>query len=275
MEKGKIKTIFLIVLLIMNIALVSFFFSIMHREHQITRNANEQMESLLVENNIMLDRKIIPKTNTRINGFYADRVISQNTEFIEKLIGSGYEVCDNVFKNGDKELFIENDTIKFSNSAPKALETQDYVKICNDYMKELGIKTELYKYKSTNPSGENTKLIFIASYGDYDIFDSFISIELSQKGIFGIQAKNLILECEDAYKKNKAVDINSVLIDLIKEHSNGSNKITSIVSIKLGYYIGKYTVDYDRVLSIPVWQIVTQDGQIYYYDARNGRFINE
>lgn len=275
MEKGKIKTIFLIVLLIINIALVSFFFSIMHREHQITRNANKQMESLLVENNIMLDRKIIPSSNMKINSFYADRVISQNTEFIEKLLGESFTVCDNVFLSENKQLTVENDTIKFTNSSPTALDNQDYEQICYDYMKELGIKTELYKYKSTNPSGENTKLIFTASYGNYDIFDSFISIELSEKGIFGIQAKNLILDCEDAYKKNKAVDINSVLIDLIKEHSSGSNKITSIVSIKLGYYIGKYTVDYNRVLSIPVWQIVTQDGQIYYYDARNGRFINE
>ena len=270
------KTVIIMVLVIINISLISFFISLESRERRINDIATTQMESLLTENNIILDKKIVPKGSPKINSFYIERVTSENTEFITKLLGKGYSISDSgVISRGDKQLIIENDIIKFTDNNPENLKLNSAESTCIEYMKKIGIAADMYKYKSTNPSGNNTKLIFTAVYGSYEIFDSYISIEISDNGVCGIQAKNLILKSENADKNNRAVDINSVLVNLIKEHSNGSNKITDIVSINLGYYIGKYTVDYSRVLSIPAWQIVTNDGQIYCYDARNGRFINE
>lgn len=277
MDRAKIKTIFIIVLVIINISLLSFLISIVNREHRITKAAVNQMESLLIENNIMLDRKIIPKVSSKINSFYIDRVTGESSEFVEALLGAEYERNDDgSFAAQDKVLSIDNDSIRFIDNSPVPIEpTRNYENVCLEYMRKIGIKSDLYKYKSANPSGDNKKLIFVSEYDGYEIFDSYISLEISENGICGMQAKNLILDSENADKKNKAVDINSVLVDLIKEYSTGNNKITNIVSIKLGYYIGKYTVDYNRVLSIPAWQIVTNDGRIYCYDARNGRYIPE
>jgi len=71
----------------------------------------------------------------------------------------------------------------------------------------------------------------------------------------------------------KVFDINTVLLSLCSDAELNKSQVNKIASIKLGYYIGEIEEIYSNVLAIPAWQIALENGGIYYYDARNGKFL--
>lgn len=278
MDWYRVKNILIFVLIMLNIALSLIFYKINTQDKILENQVRDNVVSLLAESNVRIDKKIIPDTPDTFTGRYIERALESNTSFIGKLLGSGYiSAGEGVYTSKDKILSFSGNMLDFSDKnpgrPPENLDEDTIKEYCIEEMKRLDINYKTYVYDGLNFSDENVKAIFSPSIGNYEFFDSFISFEISKQGIKAIQGRNILIAKTVPSISTKLYGINSLLLDLCTGPSAESNRITGIISLKLGYYIGGTEERYSNVLAIPAWQIATENGSILYFDARNGKYI--
>ena len=273
----KTKNILIFVLLILNIALFSVYYRTDTQDKIISNRAKDNVVSILETNNIHLDKKIIPKAPESFVGFYLERAVRTNSGMVEKLLGQGYSYDEKTgeYKTSSKTLLINGGNFEFSDNMPKnppEKTDENYIKeFCQREMDRIGIDKKLYVFGGLNKVDKGVKAIFSAKIDSYEIFDSFISFEISNSGINKISGKNIVVAKNAKGVATKVFGINSVLLDVPSNELISKSRINKIISIKLGYYVGASEEKYSSVLAIPIWQIATDSGTILYYDARNGK----
>lgn len=279
MDWYKTKNIIIFVLVILNIAVFSVYYRTDTQDKILSSQTKDNVVSILSESNISLDKKIIPDTPESLTGCYLERAIRSNSGFATKLMGQNYTYDENSggYRSASKSLKISNGDFDFSDSAPQnppEKTDEGYIKeYCRNEMKKMGIDEKLYSFGGLNRFDGGIKAIFSTMLGEYEIFDSFISFEISKNGINKISGKNVVLGKTAEGVETKVFSINSVLLDVPQSGALGKEKLSKIISIKLGYYMGDSEEAYSSVLAIPVWQIATDGGVILYYDARNGKLL--
>ncbi len=277
MDLRRIKTITIAVLLIIFIMLSGFLISLNRRDKAIEKEANKQVVALLDKSNIILDINIIPEKNERVEESYVEKIIPKDPVFIEKLLGKGYTGKEaGFYEKGDKALIIDGASFSYmvgeNTESVKINDKTQVENYCREKLKWLGADESLYVFSGVNKAGDTVKALFSGKYEKYEYFDSFITFELTEKGIKSVQAKNLLSSSTASQEKTALFSINSVLLDIAGNPEMDKEKKTSVISIAKGYYIGRES-SYKKTMAVPVWQIALDDGTIMYYDARNGNYI--
>ena len=277
MDLRRVKTIAIAVLLMIFVAMSMFLISLTKKDKAIEKEANEQVIALLAKSNIILDSSLIPEKNESVEESYVDKIIPMDHVFIEKLLGKGYSGKEeNKYENGNKRIMIDGASFTYM-----AGEGEDSVRIndrsqvenyCREKLEWLGADEELYVFSGVNKAGDTVKALFRGNFENYEFFDSFISFELTENGVKSIQSKNLLSSCTSSQEKTALYSIKSILLDIAGNPEMDKEKKTSVISIAKGYYIGRES-NYRKTMAVPVWQIALDDGNIMYYDARNGNYI--
>lgn len=279
MDWHKVKNIIIFVLIILNGALFSVYYRTDAQDKIISSQARDNVVSILEKNNISLDKKIIPQTPDYFTGCYLERAVKSNSGFVGKLLGQKYTFDEKSgeYRSAGKRLLIKDGNFDFSDETPKNPPEKDDEEGIKEYclakMESLGIEGKLYVFGGLNYADGSIKAIFSPKLGKYEIFDSYISFEISKSGIDKISGKNVILAKNAAGISSRVFSIDSVLLDVPSNELIDKAQFTKIISIKLGYYMGSSEEKYSSVLAIPVWQIAAENGTILYYDARNGKNI--
>ena len=280
MDLRKIKTVFIVVLIIINILLTSVLHNTHSREREIENETGSSVSYFLQKNMIDLAPKLSLPKSPRIYNFYLERMSESNEMFVNRFLEGGYtDVGGGVYKKGDKTLTVGGNEFKLEIPNPgqtvENLNAKAVEELCRKKMDSLGINPDYYKFGGMNFIDNNVKVIFTLQYDDSVFFDAYISFDVTNQGIISITGKNLISDITASGRSAAYISIGSVLMDIIKNPLLDKNKRHTIVSIKSGYYIGGDDGDYRNILAIPVWQIATDSGSILYYDARNGNAVSE
>lgn len=278
MDKQKVKNILIFVLIILNIAVFTVYYRVDAQDRILYNQTKDNVSLILAASNITIDKKIIPESPAFFSGRYIERALEANTSFITKILGTGWaESAEHTFSSGDKTLKFSGNVFDFTDknpdNPPKDFSETEIKNYCFEIMKELDINYRSYQYNGLNFNGKNVKAIFSPALSEYEFFDSFISFEISSPGTTAIQGKNVLLTKAVPSISTKVYDINSILLSLANHEKMKDVKATSIISIELGFYIGSGEDRYSNVLAIPAWQIATENGFIFYFDARNGKYI--
>lgn len=280
MDLRRLKTVFIIVLIVINFALISMLRGFENQEKEAVKAMNDNVSRLLQTNMIYLAPKLNITASPEIYNVYLERMANNNEELVTRFLKGKYTTSDGeTYVNGSRSLHIGGDVFMYENSEPaepvgdfsaKSIET-----VCRKEMKRLGIKSDLYKFNGVNNAENGIKAIFTARHGDAVFFDAYISFDIGSRGITSISGKNLISDMTVSNRNTPYFSINSILLDLAKNPVLDKTRKNIIVSIEHGYYIGQNTGEYRNILAIPVWQIATDSGDILYYDARNGGYISD
>lgn len=279
MDWHKVKNIIIFVLLILDIGLFSVYYKTNAQDMLISEETKDKVVALLAQNNISLDKKIIPSSPGYFSGCYIERAVRTNSSFVTRLMGKDYKYSEATgeYTAGNKKLLIKNGIFDYSDSSPanppKESDEKYLKEYCVNEMKILGIDEDLYNFSSFNYTDDAVIAVYSPKLGKYDIFDSYISFEISSRGISKISGKNIVIEKSAPGISSRAFGINSVLLSLPSNKLIDSSRLNKIISIKAGYYIGDSEENYSSMLAIPVWQIATENGVILYYDARDGKEI--
>lgn len=279
MDWYRTKNILIFVLLILNITLFTVYYRTNTQQKIVDNQTKDNIVSILGNNNIKLDKSTIPDVPSDFTSRYVERAVTANLPFTIKLMGEGYSYDDenNVYKTETKTLSVKKDTFEFSDAQPSNPPEENTEKYLKDYcvkvMKALDIDYKIYKLDGFNYHENSTKVIFTPTIGDYRFFDSYIAFEVTDKGVSAISGKNIILAKTASGISTKVFDVNTVLLSLCSDAGLNKSQVNKIAGIKLGYYIGDIEEIYSNVLAIPAWQIALENGGIYYYDARNGKFL--
>ncbi len=280
MDLRRLKTIFIVVLVIINILLMVYIQNIIGQDNEMKHEMRENVSALLEKDMIYLAPKLETEDAPETYNCYIEKMSGSNKELVRRFLGGEYKESEKgVYENDGKKLYVVGDEFRYENSVSKLtakeFSEKEVERLCRDEMERLGVLSEIYKFSGLNYAGEKVKVIFTAQHNDAAFFDAYISFDVSERGIEAFSGKNLISDFSVSGGSVNYYNINSVLPDLTENPLLEKNKRHTIVSIKHGYYIGKNTEQYRNILAIPVWQIATDSGVILYYDARNGGYIDE
>ncbi len=280
MDLRKLKTIFIFVLLIINAALGTMLYNAEGLEKEISGITRNNVEGLLRRDMIFLAPNLDIPSPPEIKNIYLEKMSADNEEFVMYLLRGKYvSDSEGVYRNGERSLEINGDEFVYKNSLPeKAVEDfspNTIEKACRHEMDALGIKSELYTFGGINKLENGVRAVFTMQHDNDVFFDAYISFDVSNKGIHSISGKNLISRLTSSSRTKKYFNVSSILLELSKNPDFEKNKQITVMSIKHGYYIGRDTEAFRNILAIPVWQIVTDSGDILYYDARNGNYISD
>lgn len=279
MDVAKVKTILIFVLVALNIALLSFLIGTRSQDSSVNQRSDDQVISLLSEKNVKLDKKLIPQKVSAVPNCLIERMLSGDDKIISKLLGGKYIKEEERYINENKQLTLNGDAFRFTDAAPADPPTDTspagIEKYCANAMKHMGISAENYTFLGMNSAGENVKALFAPKCAEYSFFDANLDFEISANGLVSVQGKNLISSNTISGGKTEIFSIHSILVDFADNPYLDRTRQTVISGISLGYYIGHDAQQYKSVLAIPVWQIVSENGDIFYYDARNGKFLGQ
>ncbi len=279
MDLRRLKTVFIFVLIGINIMLVATLYSAKNYKSEEKKTMVENLTYLLSKNMIFIPETTEIPDSPDIYSFYLEKMFGSDEEMLVKFLGEDYTLEGDVYKNGGDLLRITGDEFAFLRETPVGeisdLTPESIEKLCRTEMDNLGILADVYAFGGINYVDERIKAIFTVRQEDMEFFDAYISFDVSADGILGVSGKNIVSKIKASDSGTPYYSVISILADLVKSQELEKNAAHTIVSIRPGYYIGKSEESYRNILAIPVWQIATDRGHILHYDARNGQKINE
>ena len=280
MDLRRLKTIFIFILVALNIMFCAVLYSAQNYEKEERLAMTSSLTKLLAKNMIYLPEKTELPQSPKIYNFYLEKMFGNNEELADKLLDKDWtRIDDSQYKSEKGKLVLAGDEFKFYVKNPLGNITdlsQDTVeKLCRDEMQRLGIFSELYEFNGLNFVDDGVRAIFTAEQEGKFFFDGYISFDVGDKGITSISGRNMISNLIAMESDEVFFGITSILPDLIENPALKKGVAYTIVSITSGYYIGRTEESFRNILAIPVWQIATDSGEILYYDARNGKYIQD
>ena len=280
MDLRRLKTIFIIVLVFLNVMFCVILNNAQNYEKEEQRTMAESLSQLLAKDMIYLPQKLeIPKAPD-IYGFYLEKMFGENNDLIERFLGKDWQKVENgVYESKNGRLRLEGDEFKFfninKNEDVTDFSEENMEKLCRREMERLGILSDLYVFSGMNFVDDGVKAIFTAKHQDAVFFDAYISFDVANGGISLVSGKNMVSDLDVTHSQERFFNATSILPDLAQNTQLKKGIAHTVVSITPGYYIGKTVESYRNILAIPVWQIATDSGMILYYDARNGQPVIE
>lgn len=279
MDLRRLKTVFIFVLIGINIMLMAALYSAKNYKSEEKKSMVENLTYLLSKNMIFIPETTEIPDSPDICNFYLEKMFGSDEEMLVKFLGENYTSEGDTYKNGGDLLRITGDELSFIRETPMGkisdLTPENIEKLCRREMDNLGILGDVYAFGGINYVDEKIKAIFTVRQEDVEFFDAYISFDVSADGILGVSGKNIVSKIKASDSGIPYYSVISILADLVKSQELEKNAAHTIVSIRPGYYIGKSEESYRNILAIPVWQIATDRGHILHYDARNGQKINE
>ena len=280
MDWARIKNILIILFLIINIFLCAFVYISRQEEKNIYNETADKIIAILEKQDIILDKKNIPQSMKNMKSCYIDRIIQSEQSFIQNIMGEYHIAGEGSYVNQYKSLTITAGDIDFKDTTVRqetinlsAMSAADINRYCKQNITKYGISLNGTIFKGINVIGDNRKAIFSYQYDKYDIIDAYVTVELSANGISRIQGKNIITHGFLVDEQIKVIPLFDILLDFPNNPQLNKSRKVEIINITQGYYIGKGAESYKSLVAIPVHQIVTDDGNMYHYDARNASFI--
>ncbi|MDO4744214.1 MAG: hypothetical protein Q4A86_02395 [Clostridia bacterium] len=280
MDLRRLKTIFIFVLIALNIMFGAVLYNAYNYEKEERQIMVESLTTLLAKDMIYLPQRLELPHSPEIYSFYLEKMFGHNDDLVTRFLGEIWEPEQNGGYVSEKgSLLLDGDEFKFFNKNPEGSVTdfseENIESLCRDEMQRLGILSNLYVFSGVNFVDDGIKAIFTARHEDSVFFDAYISFDVSEKGIVTISGRNMVSDLTVSSNGTDFFSITSILPDLSRNAALEKGVAHTIVSITPGYYIGKTAESYRNILAIPVWQIATDSGKIIYYDARNGMSIDE
>ncbi len=279
MDLRRLKTIFIFILIGLNIIFGAVLYSARNYERDEHQAMTRSLSKLLAKNMIYLPEGLELPKSPEIDNFYLEKMFGDNADLADRFLGKNWTKDEKgQYKSEKGRLALDGDEFKFYIKNPMGsisdLSQETVEKLCRGEMQRLGIFSELYVFNGVNFVDEGVRAIFTAQQEEMFFFDAYISFDVGNNGITAISGRNMISNLVSADSDEVFFSITSILPELLENPTLKKGIAHTVVSITPGYYIGATEESYRNILAIPVWQIATDSGEIIYYDARNGRHIN-
>lgn len=175
---------------------------------------------------------------------------------------------------GDRKLTVfDDDTLIYKDSSPDfqldIADQAETLKNIKKYLKSIGLPSANYDIDKLIKSPDNNiTLTFVEKYKKFIIFDNYIEVSASNKGISGVTVK---LNRAGNITKNQKKIIPAYIVLL----NNFSEKKKMVIT-DIDFGFKKFVDDNDTrdLLDSPVWRIRSEDGGEWFYRAVDGKEIS-
>jgi len=276
MDWKKAKTILIIVFIILNIVLSVTLYNSLKVE-EISQQTITNTMNILEQNNVYIECPIPKYTGNDYTLQYEEKPLEKR-QVAAVLLGDNFtEVNDYTYKNESKSLvFTSNSGFEYSDTANtkmlKSDSKEDVDKYLKDLSKKIGLPFNEFRrddYYDKSQRHDGTIVVYKGEYKDYAVFDNYIDIKVDKGAIKSIKYQ---------YKKPISISVKEDIY-IIPVHEILITKMTNypgitIKEVDMGFkgWNNKETKTSASIASYEglSWRIKTDNGQEYYFNARNG-----
>lgn len=272
MDWKRFKNIIIIALIFINIFLAATLVRMRLAEQNVSKDTRKNIISILKKSDIIIDESVFPKSKESYTACYISRFLPDDEKFISAVIGDIKERGDGKYSGDFGTLDVSDEVFSFYLNLPEktALDEESTAALCESFMDKCGIYKELYSEKKyTRKKGTKTsKLRYELNFDGYGFFDSYIDFEIAESGIQKVIGRNIVKNETAQPYESKVMPMESVIVGVSLDKK--TEKSVRITDISFGYMLGRSEGRYQSALALPIWRISFDDGDVIYYDARNG-----
>jgi len=262
MEWGKIKTILIFIFVIVNFFLFVIFFKNEYVDTTLDKELLEDTVVILNQNNVVIEKSVLPKTHDNVRICTVENKYSS----VSDMLNAARKIS---VQNNVNYLDEDNIEIRGNSFTCTVYQNTDVSNVVKYTKKEI-VKSGLLDKTEYTVEEKDGYIYFYLKLGDKKFCDSYIKVKTTDKGIQKIYGHNWLGDVVSEGGISETVSPVEILIDFAI--SQDFDKKVQLKSVKSGYYIGERgeTV---RVTASPVWEIITSDNNVFYYDMRNGDLL--
>lgn len=270
MNQTRIKYIFILLFLVINLFLGYLLYQSQWRETSISEETVAHAVSALEQRGVLVSGSLIPRSSEKMKEVSVKNITEDSSAFVSALRKAGWNREGNVFTRAEEQLVFENGRFYYEGRLP--LEGQLSGDQLSDevrkQLKQLSLNLEGIKLKTIEQVETGTLLEYVQTYDGYEIFGTGLTVSVEAGEIVSVQG--IWLEPVNTRSKRLATLFATEALMRFAEDGNRppSSRITEI---KSGYYISEIdeNVSHKVMQMLPVFQITTSSGTKFYYDARS------
>lgn len=252
MNWSKIKTALICLFLAIDLFLLGWDVLTLRGTSIVDSEVIENTVSLLSDRTIYVSYDKVKRETPRIGTVNVQNPLSDEADFIGKVLGRGYVKDDNRFYKDGKEVSIDGN--KFKITEKKSIKSIEDAK---SWLEENGISVS-----SAAQTEYMGKYIFRTFYAGYEVFGSDITVSFD--GETAIAEGNALYVTGAETSEEKIRHVTSVLPRLISD----GVKNCEIESITPGYMcVSLQGARFSEAVASPVYRIRLSDGREVFYDA--------
>ena len=262
MNLGRVKTFLIVLFLGINVYLLLSTAS--SSEFVIDDKTVENTISILNSANISIDKAAIPKNCKNIknietvNTVYKENLKNANVSKLFKIDGDRFtcKVKSGIYKDGDKKV----------------------VKEVKSFLADCGFDTGFMNFSPVKTKNGKKTFSITCSVKGFKVFDSVINVCVTN-GAFTLdgvwyEPQSTSVMSKSTSRKN--VYVTSVLIDFSANEKVKSLAPLAVKSVEQGYMSGSIygKTGHLTATALPYYRITDSKGNVYYYDAQDGTYLN-
>lgn len=271
----KAKTILIVFFIIMNSVLLGNLIYSADKATVITPEIIDATINILENNNIKIDKSIIPIKTYDIPYAEVRNIIQDYDLFVGKFFNEYIKSEDNMtYQNENQTILFYGDKFSYSLKNPDAsFETTSLSdsnaieiakKICEFYDFDIS-----HALTSISLSDDMFYVTVVNTINKKPIFDSTLVITLCKDGLVSINGSWFEENDSQLIKTKLSLkSVTGVLVDFILE-PNRPEYTNEITNLQLGYSTYEAETFHKTIALIPTWQISLNDGSTYYLDTRD------
>ena len=270
MNQIRIKWVFVILFLFINLFLGHLLYQSQWQASSISEEAMTHVVSVLKKRNVLIEETLIPKSNHKMREVSVKNIVEGSSSYVASLKASDWKKTEQGFSHGDEIIVFENESFTYSGklSLEKELSGAALSQAVKKQLEKIQLNTEGMKLKTIEQMEDGVRLEYVQTYENYEIFGTKLMVLVKGSditNITGIWMESVNIQS----KKQETLFATEALIRFAEE-----GKYTSpvrITEIRSGYYISELdeNVSHKVMQMLPCFQVTTASGTKFYYDARN------
>lgn len=270
MNQNKIKRVFIILFLFINIFMGYLLYQSEWRESSISEATIGHAISVLSKKNILVEQSIIPRNNQKMREVSVKNIVENSSDFVRDLKAEGWEKTEDVFSRRGETITFSGHSFEYCGnlSLEKGLSGEKLSREVQNALNTLCLNSEGMKLKTIEQMEKGMRLEYVQIYEDYEIFGTKLTVSVEEnciKKVVGIWIEDIEMQS----KRQDTLFSTEALIRFAEEVQ--PQQSLRITEIQCGYYISELNegVSHKVMQMIPGFQVTTASGSKYYYDARN------
>ncbi|MDY4977219.1 MAG: two-component system regulatory protein YycI [Clostridia bacterium] len=276
MNQVRIKWVFILLFLVINLFLAYLLYQSHWRETSISEETAAHAVSVLEQRGVVVNGSLIPRGSEKMREVSVRNIIENSSAFVSRLPEAGWRREEEGFSRGKDRISFENGHFSYEGRLPveeNASGDQLSREVCKQ-LEQLSLNLEGIKLKTIEQLEAGTVLEYVQTYDGYEIFGTGLTVSVEKNEIISVQG----IWLEPVNTRSKRQDTLFATEALMRFAEDEKRPSTCrVTEIRSGYYISEIDESTDEAVAhkvmqmLPVFQITASSGEKFYYDARSPR----
>lgn len=259
----------MVLFLCVNLFLLTNLFVRQQATSRVSRQTALDVTEILKRNGWEISEATVRSPIPSMRSMDARNIANDTSAFRQELEQDGWTFDGTVYQKGEQELSFSQHTIFYRNPTEKG-DTATLPTAVSRSVKaaltELPFREEQLKLKNHKQTANGFALYYVQEYDGFEIFGTNLTVEYCNGQITYLEGEWLEM-VEGDRGKHQIISTAQALLQLPKKTSGPGH----IRELEAGYMVDNLqnNAQHMTVQMIPCWRILDEEGQSYFFDARN------